>query len=356
MSQPSINPTAKILQFAENCKDLESHCHQQSLPPDPVHYNTQLDEAIKELRDRAEAQESILQELRAKRPLDLPQPNLDALARLAQTHRATHAYQSLLNETPQLPTPNSPLNTLLTLRQTFRLVQELKSSISAAAQDLVNNRERLKTEEANLRDARMITEELQKRLENLQRQQEQESGRQKKPQQIAKELIANEEERKAKLEQSTAELKDSLKRFIDDRLSPMLAAEDLGGPVVGDQIDISDSTLEVGYTAHGKERKPKKNAETSLDSRQQRIDTLVRSRMSGVEGHGSADSSKRQAAATKMHTLIDKLLDVAGSSSYVELQEDSAASRFLLKAKIAQFHPRDSRKIRLINVARDILD
>jgi hypothetical protein len=56
-----------------------------------------------------------------------------------------------------------------------------------------------------------------------------------------------------------------------------------------------------------------------------------------------------------MHELIDKLLQVAStSSSYLELERDSAASRFLVKAKIAQYHPRDSRRMRLIDVAREI--
>jgi hypothetical protein len=47
----------------------------------------------------------------------------------------------------------------------------------------------------------------------------------------------------------------------------------------------------------------------------------------------------------------------AGSPSpYVDLQRDSAAARFLVRAKVAQFHPRDAGRIRLIDFGRQLDD
>jgi uncharacterized protein involved in exopolysaccharide biosynthesis len=165
---------------------------------------------------------------------------------------------------------------------------------------------------------------------------------------VAKETMQQLRRGHSEMEADTKKMKEALKTFIDERLAAMLAAEDLGGPVVGDQLEISDATLEAGYTAHGKERKPRTNTETELDSRQQRIEQYL-------ERDGQRLLNRRETAGAEMHELIDKLLQVAStSSSYVELERDSAASRFLVKAKIAQYHPRDSRRMCLIDVAREI--
>ncbi|WEW58028.1 hypothetical protein PRK78_003495 [Emydomyces testavorans] len=353
MSLPS-EIVEKIQSFVESCQKFEAQREQESTVV-RENYDRSLDETLKKLQDQIDKQEATLQELRVNRPLVLLPPNLDPATRLAQTRRAIAAYRSLSNKEPELPASGSPLSGLLALREAIRVIQELKVSIAATAQDLVTNRERLNTEEANLHDARLITVELRKRVENLQNQQQQEAGQKKKPSQIAKELIQQERRRAAHLETGTAELKDALRSFIDERLAPMLAAEDLGGPVVGDQIDIPDSTLEAGYTAHGKVKKSRMNGQNSRDSKQSRIDDFVR-RPNSDEDPSSMTSGTRDAAATDLHDLIGRLLDDAPSSSYIELEKDSAASRFLVKAKIAQFHPRDSRKMRLINVARDISD
>lgn len=269
--------------------------------------------------------------------------------------RASAAYRSVLSKEPVLPEPGSPLNGLLALRETSRLIQDLKSSISAMAEDLIANRERLNNEEANLRDAQMIMVELRKRVENLRIQREQDAGKKKSSRQFAKELVQKERSRAIELDQETAKFRDALKWFIDAHLASMVAAEDLGGPVVGDQPDISDTTLEAGYTAHGKERKPKGNEETTTDKSQQRIDAFLHRRADGDEDRISTSNNKREAAAIGLYALINKLLETA-PSSYIELEKESAASRYLVKAKIAQFHPRDSGKIRLINFAREITD
>ncbi|EAS35709.3 uncharacterized protein CIMG_01063 [Coccidioides immitis RS] len=347
----------KIQDFAKSCNEFETQREQEFTGASHSgNYGKELDATLKSLQEQAERQESTLNRLRARSPLDLPRPDLDPATRLAQTRRAAAAYRSLTAKQPELPAPGSPLSGLLVFRDSIRLIRELKASISAVTQDLVANRERLNTEEANLRDARMITAELRRRLEAVQTQQQQEARKKKKPSQLAKELIQKERNRETELDRRTAELKVALKSFVDEHLASMLAAEDLGGPVVGDQVDISDSTLEAGYTAHGKEKKPKTKHVDDADSRQQRIDDLVRRRASGVEGPASTVNNRRDASAAEFHALIDRLLDAASTSSYIELEKDSAVSRFLVKAKVAQFHPRDSRKLRLVDVARDISD
>ena len=183
----------------------------------------------------------------------------------------------------------------------------------------------------------------------------------------AKEQIRQYRRKGIEIDEKTAELQSALKEFIEEHLAPMLAAEDIGGPVVGDQVEVADSTLEAGYTARGKERKASRvssGQSAGNKKQQQRIDELIhrgKSRRDGEDEDGNEEddariSNPREAAAQEMQSLLESLLSMATTSSYVELDQDSAASRFLVKAKIAQFHPRDSQKLRLIDVAREIAD
>ncbi|KAK2877812.1 hypothetical protein FQN49_001169 [Arthroderma sp. PD_2] len=376
----------KIRSYAASCREVEKERGLVTAANYEEH-NRQIDKTLRGLREQVQRQESALRELRASTsPLELPRPDLQPHERLAQTRRAIQAYKSLLTDgEPQLPAPDSPLNGLLALREVSRLVRELKTTIPATAEELVRDRERLKAEEANLRDANGITTELKRRIEELRNQRRDDEpgakkGSKKSKQElnrVAKELVKEQRRKGSEIEEKTAELREALREFVDEYLAPMLAAEDMGGPVVGDQVEVSDSTLEVGYTARGKERKAPKAGSNgqSAGSRkqQQRIDELLRQgrrRSRAEEGDGEDDNEEqeeddegearitnpREAAAAGMHSLIEALLNIAATSSYIELDQDSAASRFLVKAKIAQFHPRDSRKLRLIDVAREIAD
>lgn len=241
------------------------------------------------------------------------------------------------------------------MRETTRQVNELQASITGTARELNDDRERLKVEETNLRDAGIIRAGLRARIESVRIEQEGDNSRGRKgkekavdQEKVAKEMMQLLRRRNTEMEKGTGEMKTALKSFIDERLAAMLAAEDLGGPTVGDQLDISDAVLEAGYTAHGKEQKPKNNAEDEMERGQRRIDGYL---------EGDGPRSKRGTAGAEMHQLIEDLLQAASTStSYIELDRDSPASRFLVKAKIAQYHPRDSRRLRLIDVASEISD
>ncbi|PGH05176.1 hypothetical protein GX51_03075 [Blastomyces parvus] len=347
----------KIRQFAETNRKLEEERDRH--PIDHRAYNQKLDQTLSQLQDQVKRQEDALRKLRHSATNGLPRPGLEPRMRLAQIQRATKAYKALSQTEPDLPHPDSPLPTLLALRETSRQILELKSSIGATAADLSTNRGRLKAEQAAARDAQLISTGLDDRIKNLQSTRPEE--REKRPAQLAKEFMQQQRRRKVELGKRTAALKEALSAFIDDRLAAMLAAENLGGPVVGDQLEVSDATLAAGYTTSGKERKTTTAAgvEVERDSRQQRIDELVSRQPSGSgDGHGQRGGigSKRQAAGAEIQALIDSLLEAAGTSSYIELERDTAASRFLVKAKIAQFHPRDARRLRLIDFARELID
>lgn len=220
------------------------------------------------------------------------------------------------------------------------------------AESLSVDRQRLKTEEANLRDARLITSGLEERIERIRL--EKSKKEEKTPSQLAHELVNQQQARTNELDKAARDLKVSLDKFIDDKLAPMLAAEDLGGPTVGDVPDVSDAALEAGYTSHGRPKKQKPVTRDGPQDGQQRIDELVYRQRSQEDPNEARPKSKREEAAAEMHTLLDALLEAG--SSYIDLPRDSAASRFLVRAKIAQFHPRDARRLRLIDFGRSLGD
>lgn len=262
---------------------------------------------------------------------------------MSNARRAKRAYDSLLQAEEELPVTDSVLPSLIATEETSRQIKESKASVSMTAESLSKDRERLQVEEANLRDSRSILTGLQERLQTIRNAK---SRKQKQtPSQIGQEIVREQKDKHKDLDRSSDELKESLERFIDETLAPMLAAEDLGGPTVGDALEISDATLNAGYTAHGKPKKPKETAETN--DGQQRIDQFLRQ-----NGNGSSAKNKREAAATEVHELLNSLLE--SGNSYVTLNRDSAVSRFLVRAKIAQFHPRDARRLRLIDFGRSL--
>jgi hypothetical protein len=54
--------------------------------------------------------------------------------------------------------------------------------------------------------------------------------------------------------------------------------------------------------------------------------------------------------------LFATLVGPGGGKAYYDLEKESAASRFLVRAKIAQFHPKDAKKMRLIDFGRELDD
>lgn len=238
--------------------------------------------------------------------------------------------------------------TLLAIEEIERLVNESKASVSMTAANISANRQRLKEEEANLQDAKAIRRGLEERIAKI--EDEKSRKEEKSPSQLAREFIAAKRSENAGLSRDAEHLKTALHRFVDDTLAAMLAAEGLGGPTVGDAVDVPDVTLEAGYTSHGKPKKPK-GSNMNQEDGQQRLDGFIR-RDSTHANASNPSNNRREAAAEEMHGLLDALLEAG--TSYIDLSRDSASSRFLVRAKVAQFHPRDARRLRLIDFGRSL--
>ncbi|RAL16267.1 uncharacterized protein BO97DRAFT_382572 [Aspergillus homomorphus CBS 101889] len=336
----------KIQRFAEKRQQTEENYAKQPLSSASIEaYNRRLDETLRELQDQVRRQEDELRRLREINSIDLSKIGTNTWSRVSQVRRAQKAYDSLLKSETEFPPLGSPLPSLLALEETSRLVKETKVAATLTGENLSAARQRLKTEEANLRDAQAIRDGLQRRIQSVTSQNAQKEK--KATSQLARELIEKKQRENDRLDQATEDTKTNLYEFIDRSLASMLAAEALGGPTVGDALNVPDATLELGYTSHGKPKKPKVQTETTdTDTSQRRIDQIL-----PRQNEQGRSSNRREAAALEMRNLLDALLEA--SPSYVDVRE-SAASRFLVRAKVAQFHPRDARRLRLIDFGRTL--
>ena len=246
------------------------------------------------------------------------------------------------------------LPALLATRALQQNVQGTKQAITSTQTQLASAEASLRREDADLQDSRSIEKALQDRKARLDAQVEDHS--QKAPAQLAKELIAAKRAQKDRYDAETQRLGDALNDFVDTYLSSMLAAEELGGPVVGDMLNVENETLAAGFTKKGKAKSTKKPL--SEKTRQRRIDQIWGSK--AVVEEEEDPLTEAEAADAEMRELIGNLFTTltgsGGGRAYYELERDSAASRFLVRAKIAQFHPRVARKLRLVDFGRELDD
>ncbi|KAH6675476.1 hypothetical protein B0J14DRAFT_478101 [Halenospora varia] len=232
------------------------------------------------------------------------------------------------------------------------LEEDTQKCIVQSEDDLKQAQKRLEKEKTHLADAKLIQTDLAKRTSSLQG--EIDGRTQKSASQASKDMMRDMEKKKTYYDRETSNLVKAFNGFIDDYLAPMLAAEELGGPIVGEMMEVDETVLEAGFSAQGKAKKPKANPDE--DKRQRRIDEIWGQRPQSYEGEEEPWDEKR-AAAAEMRELTEALLNSLveaggiGHGAYVQLTRESAAARFLVRSKIAQFHPRDARKLRLVDFA-----
>ena len=274
--------------------------------------------------------------------------------KLKQLMAVKEAYTILTTTATFLPSRDSVLSALLATRTLQQNVQGTKQAITSTQAQITSVEASLRREERNLHDAKSIENALRDRRARLDAQIENRS--QKAPAQLAKELIAAKRVQKERYNEETQRLGDALNDFVDNYLSAMLAAEELGGPVVGDLLNVENKTLAAGFTKKGKAKNAKNPV--SEKARQRRIDQIWGNKAAVEEEEEPL--TEAEAADAEMRELIGNLFrtltGAGGGRAYYELERDSAASRFLVRAKIAQFHPKDARKLRLIDFGRELDD
>ena len=280
----------------------------------------------------------------------------DPRQRLQQLVAVKDAYKRLTPTATYLPPQASLLPALLAARTLQQNVQGTKEAFASTQSQLESKETALRREEANLRDANRLTQAMQDRIERLRAQHQDRS--QKTPAQLARDLIAAKRAQKEHYDEEMQRLGGAMNDFINDYLSTMLAAEELGGPVVGEMLDVDDDTLAAGFSRKGRAKSTKKPP--SDKTRQRRIDDIWGKKAVVEQDDEEEPPTEAEAADAEMRQLIGNLfatlMGPGKGNAYLQLQRDSAASRFLVRARIAQFHPKDATKLRLIDFGRELDD
>ena len=233
------------------------------------------------------------------------------------------------------------------------MVDQSKNAVAETKVSLATSRMQFQQENIDLMDAQSITQALEARIENLRLQNEEQLG--KSAEESAKAIIQEQQRRKRHYVTALKELVKAFKTFVNEQLAAMLAAEDLGGPVVGDLLAIDEEMLRAGFDQQGKAKK--------ADAGNARAEAKRKSRNDEIWGFDAADQdeiaslSEKDAAHARFRSLIEDLLNAAtgeeNSDPYIKILGESAAVRFLVRAKVAEFHPQDARKLRLVDLGRE---
>lgn len=147
-----------------------------------------------------------------------------------------------------LPGRDSPLNILLAYRNVVRVIERTKVAIPIVNERLRLVQAQIKAEEGNLKEQNKLTEALRKRIGEL----EEEEQRIEVGVLHDDAIKAMDKKRKELLKRTSKLLRELLVFLKDGGLARMLAAEDMGGPVVGEDLEV---TLETGFDKRGKARK-----------------------------------------------------------------------------------------------------
>ncbi|CEI64811.1 hypothetical protein FVEN_g3312 [Fusarium venenatum] len=309
-------------------------------------YTISLDQTLRELQQQVRKHEEELERLRSNE-LRLP----ESVA--GQTRVIQAAFKEVTESDPFLPSPDSLLPALLALRRSHQTVQESNIYLDSQRSTHEQLSRRLEADEARLKDQNLLGDALTARIQSL--RDEVDASTNVTPGEGAKEQLQELRAKKKNFDRDTTKLMKVLLQFIANHLAPMLAAEELGGPVVGDLMDVDGEALAAGFNAQGKLKNQKEAADKD-DKRQRRIDEIWG--QAAVEGSGR--QNEVTAAAAEMRQLTEELLNTLSeaqgdnSASYVQLSRESAAARFLVRSKIAQFHPRDAMRLRLVDFGRDL--
>lgn len=271
----------------------------------------------------------------------------------------TKAYEEVAESKPFLPAPGSVLPALLAIRNARNTINESNEYLESQAKSQDELARKLEAEKTALREQQALKTALENRIQSL--RDGLENKQEKTPEQMAKERIAELKRQKKEWENRTAKLTKDLDWFIEEHLGPMLAAEELGGPVVGQLTDIDPEDLSAGFSAQGKLKKAKDQPD--IDKRQRRIDEI----WGAQDQQGESNKRKREedeasAAVADIRRLIEQLMNKLAesqgdnSASYLKISKETAAVRFLVRSKVASFHPKDAQKLRLVDFGRDIDD
>lgn len=234
------------------------------------------------------------------------------------------------------------------MRTSLNHVDQYKDALKGSQANLVNIQHQLSQEQAELERTKLETKTLENQIEK--RRLVHGSHFHTQVANNAKAMIHEQQQRKIQYAQEVRKLVKAFRNFVDEHLAMRLAAEDLKGPAVGDDIEINEAILRTGFTNMGKVKKPM--AKNARNEAKREIRNHVIWGSDSENDENDKPKSERDLASANFRSLTENLLNAAANEEdhipYISLSRESAGVRFLVRAKIARFDPEDARKLCLL--------
>lgn len=229
--------------------------------------------------------------------------------------------------------------------------------ILATKEKTAEARTQLRQEYEDLYDAQLISNAVTLRIERI--RSEQASSSRVSSTELVEGMILDEQTKKRHYVKDLRNLVKCFNKFVDGHLAGMLAVDEFGGPVVGDMMEVDEEVLKTGFSQQGKSKKPRKESAGNVIERKRRIDDIWGPTNEG-DGTEAGQRSEKEAAGAAFRALTEDLLNAAAgdenSDPYVDIPQETATVRFLIRAKVAQFHPENARKLRLVDFTGELED
>ncbi|KAF9879831.1 hypothetical protein CkaCkLH20_02642 [Colletotrichum karsti] len=321
-------------------------------PPRAVgdRYSLSLEQSLQELQEKIQQHRdelALLQQNGRQSKQSLPGPGRGSYEVMKG------AFEEVATNPPFVPSSASVLPALVALRKTHQTIAESRAYLQSQGTSLDKAKRRLESEQANLADQKLLQQSLEKRIQAL--TDDADSRMELTPEQAAKERLDELRKKKKHYDKERVRLLRALREFINNHLAAQIAAEDLGGPVVGDMMEIDSDQLAAGFNNQGRPVKAKSKPDE--DKRQRRLEEVW-----GLSQDNERETDETAAAGREMRELTEELLnqhiEAGGDSTaaYVKIPKETAATRFLVRSKVAQFHPRDATRLKLIDFGRELDD
>ncbi|CEJ86212.1 hypothetical protein VHEMI04041 [[Torrubiella] hemipterigena] len=303
---------------------------------------------LKELRRKIADSEAQIAKLR-KGQQEVP------LSPAAQARVITAAFEEVTNAEPYLPFAGSVLPSLIAMRKTYSAVRETESLIKGEEEQRDAESKRLEADRAALKDQTLLTEALRERIESLRN--DLAANADVREDQVLREKMQELRSKTDFYKNEHVRLRRALRQFVYEHLASLLAAEEVGGPVVGDVLEVDPRDLAAGLSAQGNLKRSAKGMSGS-DKRQRRIDDIYRPDRLGRKEQSAQDDIEEagKELLSLVQEMFERLVEAQGdnSESYITVDRESAATRFLIRSKVAQFHPKDAWRMRIIDFGREL--
>ena len=305
------------------------------------------------------------------------QPSEDLREHLLQLHNIKNAFETLTPASPNAVTllpPDSLFPGLLALRTVAQTVSNTRTAVQRTRKEIIYVQNELSRERVLLQDAREFGTNLKAQIGQISdlfgSRSSTESGLNKHEEEedrVRTYLFAAleaQEQRVGTIRQGTEHLKRAISLFSRERLAPILLEEELRRPDGGREPSVGSLNEANDYNDTGCEEKEGLIPLRLSRKRKIQEKTLRQKDFSYSWNHVQykEDSSLPNAsldpsiAQERVLQEIEQLIkDLVGAlrsgdtGTYITLKRVSSQARYLVSAKIAEIHPKDATRLRLVD-------